>query len=190
MKIEIDLKELDGSDISEEKKALLLASLGLEETDKLEEYLSKLASAGIIEYVEMLAGKGMPNRADEAKQDRLLYMIKKVFSPFLPGDDEIAVMFQLTSTQAKTLLRNTLSRYRTKLSEELKNTLEEHFKSASQDKNGWVLTIPSDIFVEQYNLIIAREGAEFNPVRKRSEGTRKYFISNDTYSVLRDHFGN
>ena len=168
MKFEIKLHELDGSDISKEKKALLMAVLGVEETDEIEQSLSKLAEAGIIEYVEMLAGKGMPNRADEAKQDRLLYIIKKVFSPFLPGDDEISVMFQLTSTQSKTLLRNTLSRYRTKLTEELRNTLEAHFKSANQENNGWVLTIPSDVFVEQFNLIIAKEGADYNIVSRQN----------------------
>lgn len=190
MEVKFDLKELDGLDVSEEKLELIRISLNLTDTDDLEPTLTKLAEAGLVEYLEMLAGKGMPNRADEAKQDRLLYVIKKVFSPRLPSEDDISIMFQLTTTQSKTLLRNTLSRYRTKLRNELHTTLEEIFRSAVSGKDGWDITISSEVLVEQFNLIIAKEGAEYNPIRKKSVGSKKYFINADTYTALGNHFGN
>lgn len=189
MKIEFDLKEMDGSDISDEKKELIFASLNLTDTDQLKPTIIKLAEAGITEYLEMLTGKGMPNRADEAKQDRLLYLIKKVYTPRLPSEDDISIMFQLTTTQSKTLLRNTLSRYRTKLRDELHTTLEEIFNSSVSGKDGWDVTIYSEILLEQLNLIVAKEGAEYNPIRKRSVGSKKYFISSDTYTALGNYFG-
>ncbi len=190
MDINFKLKELDGSDIPEDKVDLLKASLNINDDSQLQPILNNLAQASLADYIEMLVGKGMPNRADESKQDRLLYLIKKVYSPRLPGEDEISMMFQLTSTQSKTLLRNTLSRYRTKLSSELNETLENIFRSAIHNKEGWEVTISSEIFVEQLNLIVAKEGPEYNPVKKRSVGTRKYFIAADTHTALGNHFGN
>lgn len=189
MEVNIDLTEIDGLDLSEEKKELLRISLGIEDNGLLETKLQQLAQASITEYIEMLSGKGMASRADEAKQDRLLYLIKTVYSPLIPAEDEISVMFQLTTTQSRTLLRNTISRYRTKLREEIHSTLEDIFRSATQNKDGWDVTIPSEVLVEQFNLIVAKEGAEYNPIRKRSVGSRKYFISNDTYTALGNHFG-
>ena len=84
MRIEFDLKGIDGSDLEDEKLELLMATLGVQETDRLVSAVTKLTQAGISEYIEMLAGKGMPNRADETKQDRLLYLIKHFFTPHLP----------------------------------------------------------------------------------------------------------
>ena len=190
MEIQFDLSELDGQEVSQEKLDLLRASMGIADTDDLAPRLTNLAHAGLIEYLEMLAGKGMPNRADEAKQDRLLYIIKKVFSPRLPSEDDISIMFQLTTTQSKTLLRNTLSRYRTKLHEELHQTLEEIYRSAEASGEGYDVTILSDVFVEHLNLIVAKEGAGYNPIRKRSVGSRKNFIASDTHTALGNYFGN
>ncbi|MDN7138077.1 hypothetical protein J6J34_07630 [Pseudidiomarina sp. 1ASP75-14] len=189
MELKFDLKELDGTDVSEEKLESIRISLNLSDKDDLEPTLTKLANAGLAEYLEMLAGKGMPNRADEAKQDRLLYLIKKVFSPRLPSEDDISIMFQLTTTQSRTLLRNTLSRYRIKLRDELHTTLDEIFKTAVSGKNGWDITIPSEVLVEQFNLIVAKEGAEYNPIRKQSVGSKKYFMTGDTHVALGNHFG-
>ncbi len=190
MNIQFELRELDGSEVPQEKIELLKASLGIADDNDLVPKLTKLAEAGIADYIEMLVGKGMPNRADESKQDRLLYIIKKVCGPRLPTEDEISIMFQLTNTQSKTLLRNTLSRYRTKLSNELNETLEEIFRSSVQNADGWELTINSEIFVEHLNLIVAKEGPDYNPIRKRSVGTRKYFIAADTHIALGNYFGN
>ncbi|EJM08388.1 hypothetical protein PMI18_00247 [Pseudomonas sp. GM102] len=38
--------------------------------------LQRIARASLTEYLKMLVEGGMPSRADEAKQDRLLYLIQ------------------------------------------------------------------------------------------------------------------
>lgn len=189
MKIEFEISNPDGTPLDEDRINQLAASLGIEDLDELGPLLAKLSKAGIAEYIEMLSGRGMANRADEAKQDRLLHIIKHYFSPFLPAEDEISIMFQLTTTQSKTLLRNTLSRYRTRLRDELHQTLEVIYKDAEWGKDGYDVTINSDVFVEHLNLIIAQAGADYNPIRKRSVGSRKYFVTIDSYNALGDHFG-
>jgi len=189
MDIKFTLKDIDGNEYSEDQLELLMSSLDLTDKSELETRLVKIAEASHIEYLEMLIGKGMSNRADESKQDRLLYLIKKVYSPYLPSDDEVSTIFQLTSTQSRTLLRNTLSRYRTRLTDELQTTLKSTFRSVQPTKNGFDLTIASEVFVEQLNLIVAKEGAGYNPIKKKSVGSKLYFMSTDTHKALENHFG-
>lgn len=189
MDIEFTLTDIDGYGYSEDQLELLMTSLDITDNEELAKHLVKIAEASLIEYLEMLIGKGMSNRADESKQDRLFYLIKKVYSPYLPSDDEVSTIFQLTSTQSRTLLRNTLSRYRTRLTDELQTTLKSTFRSAQSTKNGYDLTIASDVFVEQLNLIVAKEGAGYNPIKKKSVGSKLYFMSTDTYKALENHFG-
>ena len=189
MDIKFTLQDIDGNEYTEDQLELLMTSLDLTDCSELESHLVKIAEASLIEYLEMLIGKGMSNRADESKQDRLFYLIKKFYSPYLPSDDEVSTVFQLTSTQSRTLLRNTLSRYRTRLSNELQKTLTSTFRSAQSTNSGYDLTIASDVFVEQFNLIVAKEGAGYNPVKKKSVGSKLYFMSTDTYNALENHIG-
>lgn len=188
MELHFELQNPDGSALDDHTLEQLAASMGIAD-DELGSKLIKLARASIAEYIEMLVGKGMANRADEAKQDRLFYLIRCVFTPYLPAEDEISMMFQLTTTQAKTLLRNTISRYRTRLQVELRTTLESIFESAERTETGWDVSISSAIFVEHLNLIVAKEGPDYDPIRKRSVGTKKYFISTDTHTALGNYFG-
>lgn len=188
MHIQFDLKELDGTELPQEKIDQLKTSLGISDEDNVDNRISKLAQAATFEYIQMLVGSGMPNRADEAKQDRLFFVIKKVFTPDLPTEDEISVMFQLTKTQSRTLLRNTLSRYRTKLSKELNHTLKKIFRRAVEGEGNWNVNIDSVVLFEHLNFIVAKEGAEYNPIRKSPVGIRKYLIPLDTHTALENHF--
>lgn len=189
MHIHFDLKELDGTEIHQDKVDQLKTSLGISDEEEVNNRVAKLAEAATFEYVEMLVGSGMPNRADETKQDRLFYVIKKVFTPNLPTEDEVSIMFQLTKTYSRTLLRNTLSRYRTKLGKELNHTLEEIFRRAEKIDGSWEVNIDSVVLFEHLNFIVAKEGPEYNPIRKSTVGTRKYLIPLDTHTALENHFG-
>lgn len=177
-------------DISDEQIDLLCDSLKIIDRSELEKSLSKLATASFKEYLEMILGKGIANRADEAKQDRLFYLIKNYFHPYIPGDDEISIIFQLTPTQSKTLLRNTLSRYRTKISRELSTTLKSIHSSATKSQNDYHLTISSEVFLEILNQYIARQGPDFSPIRKRHVGNRNYKITSDSYRELGEYLNN
>ena len=190
MLIQVDLRELDGAEIEEDRVAAVAGALGIEDHADVPGALAKLGQASLIEYVEMLAGNGMPNRADEAKQNRLLYVIKKYYGSRIPTESEISTIFQLATSQSRTLLRNTISRYRTRLREELTSTLRTLLRSAEQNQHGsWDVVIESDNMVEQLNLIVAKEGPALNPVRKRSDAARQYLISPDTHQLLSDHLG-
>ncbi|MEQ9582189.1 MAG: hypothetical protein RIM68_08490 [Arenibacter sp.] len=192
MDITFTLTDIDGADIPQEKIDLLCASLGIDDQDDLQDRINNVALASLVEYIEMLVGKGMSNRADEAKQDRLFYLIKQVFTPRVPGDDAVSVMFQLTSTQSKSLLRNTLSRYRTRLKDEIATTLVEIYKAATLygDSGNYEVPIESEVFVELLNQIVAREGADYFPItKKRESGNSKYRITADTHRMLGEYFG-
>lgn len=89
----------------------------------------------------MFKEKGLPTRADEVQQERLFFLLTYYFQNKLPSEKELSPIFQLTQSQSKTLLRNTKSRYRTKISNFISNTLLETLKTTECSVMALVLKI-------------------------------------------------
>lgn len=108
------------------------------------------------------------------------------FKNRLPSENEISSIFQLTPSQSKTLLRNTKSRYRTKINTYIKNTLLATLNIAIQPNPGgdyeFVCTSPTT--VEELNSIISQKGPELQPIEKIRGLASKYTCAVDTYLLL------
>lgn len=148
--------------------------------------LQKLCKTAFMEYVKMFKEKGLPSRADEVQQERLFFLLNYFFENRLPSENEISSIFQLTPSQSKTLLRNTKSRYRTKINTFIKNTLLTTLNSAIQREHGdnyeFVCTSPTT--VEELNSIISQKGPELQPIEKIRGLASKYTCAPDTYVLL------
>ena len=136
----------------------------------------------------MFKEKGLPTRADEVQQERLFFLLTHYFKNRIPSENELSSIFQLTQSQSRTLLRNTKSRYRTKISIFIKNTLRETLDSATQkDKNSpyeFICTSPST--VEELNLIVSQKGPTLEPIKKIRSLASKYSCTIDTYNLLKE----
>ena len=124
--------------IDNDKEEILREIFTLEENQNIEELLNDIAKASFTEYIKMLSGSGMPNRADESKQIRLYYLIQEHYN-IIPDDLNISSLFQITITQSKTLIKNTVSRYRVKLKNNILLTimtlLENKYKEIEEEYN-------------------------------------------------------
>jgi hypothetical protein len=178
--------KITSAEVSDTDKTLIQQCLGLANA-QLPAALTKLSKTAFMEYVKMFKEKGLPTRADEVQQERLFFLLNYFFENRLPSENEISSIFQLTPSQSKTLLRNTKSRYRTKISTFIRNTLLETLNSASQPNHGddyeFICTSPTT--VEELNSIVSQKGPELQPIEKIRGLSSKYSCAVDTYTLLK-----
>lgn len=179
---------ISNDELSASDKTLIKECLGLTIAPELNAALTKLTKAAFMEYMKMFKEKGLPTRADEVQQERLFFLLTHYFQIRLPSENELSSIFQLTQSQSKTLLRNTKSRYRTKISNFINNTLLETLNSATQENAGdpyeFVCTSPTT--VEELNLIISQKGPTLEPIQKIRGLASKYSCAVDTYNLLQE----
>lgn len=151
--------------------------------------LENIALAAMTEYKEMLLGKGLPTRADEIKQHRLLHLVKFYFRGTIPTEAQVSSMFQLTESESKALIRNVKTRFRYQLETEIINTLLHTIELAELVDNKHHVVIQSDNVLEELNRIISTNAPNLDPVTKIKNSARKYQISEDAYEFLTHHLG-
>lgn len=187
MPIEITLPDNYFTNDEREKLQVLL-----EATDDAEfaNALGKVVLAGLDEYKSMFLGMGLPSRADEIRQHRLFYLIKRYFVRRLPSEAEVSSMFQLTQSQSKSLIRSVMARFRYELEEEIRNTLVEHIKRAeiNNDAGEYRIVIHSDNVLDELNRIIGSIAPNLDQIKKVRNTSRTYAISEDSYEALKRHF--
>ena len=146
--------------------------------------LERIAKASLTEYLKMLVEGGMPSRADEAKQDRLLYLIQSYFGQTLPTESQISTIFQLTQSQSKTLLKNTVSRFRNQLDDILQHSMRAVIQSAEHAQNVFLVVISSDVIRDELNMLITQNEPTFKPITKRKGSAGQLEISEDSHALL------
>ncbi|EML9902927.1 hypothetical protein RG393_001516 [Morganella morganii] len=175
--------QIDDQEFEREQKELIKKTLKIEDDD-IQVALNKIARASLTEYLTMLVESGMPNRADEAKQDRLRYLIQSYFEDSLPTESQISTIFQLTQSQSKTLLKNTVSRFRHKLDNVLANTMKAVIRSADHVQEMYLVVISSDVVKDELNMLITQNEPTYKPITKRKGSAGQFEISEDSYALL------
>ncbi|HUI30370.1 MAG TPA: hypothetical protein VLX91_09140 [Candidatus Acidoferrales bacterium] len=167
-------------------KTIIKECLGLASDATLNAALKKLSKAAFMEYVKMFKERGLPTRANEVQQERLFFLLNHYFIDRLPGENEISSIFQVTPSQSKTLLRNTKSRFRTKIEKSIDNTLLQTLKSATQreDEGPYEFVCTSQSTIEELNSIVGQKGPTLEPIKKIKDLANKYICAVDTYNLL------
>lgn len=175
--------QIDDNEFEQEQKDLIKKTLKIEDQD-IQGALNKIAKAALTEYLTMLVEGGMPNRADEAKQDRLLYLIQSYFVENLPTESQLSTIFQLTQSQSKTLLKNTVSRFRHKLGGVLLSTMKAVIESAEHANEMYLVVISSDVVKDELNMLITQNEPTYKPITKRKGSAGQFEISEDSHALL------
>lgn len=174
---------LTNDELSPDDIDLIKSSLGLPANQNMAQVLPQLFKPALIEYIKMFKDGGLPGRAAEVMQERLFFLIKHYFEG-IPSEEVVENIFQITSAQSKTLLRNTESRYRTRISHIKRAKLLEVLLSAVADGDDHRFQCTSPLLIEDLNKIISRRGPD-NALIKQEAGTASmYRIPADTYNLL------
>ena len=184
--INISVAELSASD-----KTLIKECLSLTTNPELSDALTKICKTAFLEYCKMFKEKGIPTRADEVTQERLFFLLNHYYMDRLPSENEISTIFQLTPSQSRTLLRNTKSRYRTKIASFITNSLKAIIQSAAinSETEKYEFVCLSGVMIEELNLIISQKGPTLEQIVKIKGKSSKYECSEDTYDLLKTELG-
>ncbi len=181
MNINYNLTDVE---ISDSDKQLLKDCLSIKDTE-VNDAIQKIAKTSLLEYLKMFKEKGLPTRADEVQQERLYFFLLHYYIDRLPNESEISSIFQLTHSQSSTLLRNTLSRYRTKISDFINNTLKNIVKSGKAEDEKYQIIIYSKVILEELNLLISQKGPGLEQIKKIKDTSSKFSCPVDTYNLLK-----
>lgn len=174
---------IDAQAFEQEQKEPVKKTLKISDTE-IAHALQRIAKASLTEYLKMLVEGSMPSRADEAKQDRLLYLIQSYFGQTLPTESQISTIFQLTQSQSKTLLKNTVSRFRNQLDEILQHSMRAVIESAEHAQTVYLVVISSDVIRDELNMLITQNEPTFKPIIKRKGSAGQFEISEDSHALL------
>lgn len=187
MRIEIELPD---PFLTDEDKKRLQKSLGADTPARMDEAFKRLARAALEEYKEMLLGPGIPLRVDEVRQRRLYHLIRNYYVTRIPSEGEISRVFQLTSTQARSLLRSVLARYGNDFGDTIQQMLVDPVNAARCDDNGKCsMHIRFPWVADALNEMIAGEATEHDRIRRKPGTYSVYIASTDTVNLLKHELG-
>ncbi len=188
MDITITISDIE---LTANDKALIKECLALTTEVEIESALTKICKTSFLEYCKMFKEKGIPTRADEVMQERLFFLLNNYYMDRLPSENEISTIFQLTPSQSRTLLRNTKSRYRTKISMFIMNSLRSILQSATMNEETcrYEFVCLSNVMIEELNLIISQKGPTLEQINKIKGKSSKFDCAEDTYVLLTTELG-
>ena len=135
-------------------------------SDEFRERLRVVAGAALEEYLLAFAGTRSPSTMREVRELRLQLLYKHLGKD-APTDAQVSQLFELTTTQTKTLIAGTRARYRVELegllfSERAKKALNE---STPVEEGIARVVLPGSVYVYLADLISETSVPPLEPVK-------------------------
>jgi hypothetical protein len=163
-------------DLTDEQAAAIEDILG----SLSDQLLKGLAQAAVSEYALAFAGERVPSGVRDLRELRLMLLAQNL-PHGLPTEREVASLFHLTSTQARTLIAGTRARY----PRELTNALGEAAKDALRkaDKAGDTIRVTLHPSLAAYLRDLLQDSPAPPPLR-RPDSTLRYDVDRRTVEEL------
>lgn len=142
------------------------------------------AQAAFDEYLAMYLGRGTPTQAREIFESRLALLMTRALTDAVPTDDQVARLFNMSRSQARTLLRNTISRRRFQLDSMVAASAKTSLEAATASAAGFTLAIRSTYLAESMNLELDRLDKGAPPLSPVREQVSRYLALPSTYDLL------
>ncbi len=170
------------------KEKQQLASILDTTIDELETSLKPYAEAALEEYVRMFLGQRVFTRGSDAREFRLLLLIKRAFNNRFPDDQRISDLFQTTLSESRSLIKSVSAKYQYELAGAKEATLKAVVDSAQQQENVWLLTVNSRTVVEQLNRDLVQLGSDLPPIRLKENTGSTYVVAASSYDRLNEKY--
>lgn len=174
-------------DLTEDEKTQLAAILGSTPAE-LEDALSPFAEAALEEYARMFLGQRVFTRGSDAREFRLLLLIKHAFENRFPDDQRISDLFQTTFSESRSLIKSVSAKYQYELAGAKEATLKAVLESAEQRDDVWFLSINSRTVVEQLNRDLVQLGSDLPPVRLKENTGSTYVVAASSFEKLSEKY--
>lgn len=175
--------------LPEEDKVRLRQLLGLDPTtgdDAMADALLPFAKASLAEYVDQFTGRHLPSRIRDLLQLRLLHIARYAFAGRLPDPDTVAELFQQSSAEARTLVRNTATRYRYELSKDMNEAVWAVLTTRGQPagRDNWNVEIRDLALLEHMNEAVRRGPGNPVGIQRSKEEMHVYTLDKGTMKAL------
>ena len=174
-------------DIDEQLLESLGQILGVTDRAALAHELGQLARAALEEYVLAFAGERSPTAVRDMRELRLRLLYKHL-PEGMPTDQQVAELFQLTPTQAASLIAGARARYRNELQQRLRAEAWAAIASGEPLDKGEIRIKVSDSLGGYIKDLIRRTTAA--QPRKSRDSSRTYDLTRTTREALEKQLGN
>jgi hypothetical protein len=156
----------------------------ISEPERASKLQSGIAQAALAEYLLLLTGERSPSTMRDLRELRLRLLACHL-PESLPSDEQIAEIFQLTRTQARTLISGTRARYRHELEHMLRQAAKVALKNAEAVDQDTIRIEASDSLASYLGEIVHSA----QPPMKRPDASRRYDLTRSTVEELCEVLG-
>ena len=153
--------------------------------------LEPFATAALAEYVDQFIGRQIPTRMRDFDQLRLLYMARFAFGGQLPNPDRVADLFQRNASEAKTLLRNTATRYRYELAASMNDAVWRALTTRSKESGDdlWSVEVRDLALLDHMTEAVRRGPGNPKGIERSQQEMHVYVLDKATMSALLSYIG-
>jgi len=173
-------------DIPDTVLALLCDALRCTSAD-IEKELSRFAPAAIGEFIDMVTSVATMASATDIRERRLVHLMLTAYPTSPPGADEVARLFNITPSAARSLMRATAAKHRLQLRDRIEPALKAILQTCHGDgSEPYTAIILNPILVELLNARLETATDPKTPVRRTGDSLTKYTIDVGSYEFLVD----
>ncbi len=177
-------------DLTQREIDLLKSILNCDD-NSLEQVLSKISKAALSDYYKMILGEKAFTRGKDMQEYRLLNLVKHYFDGQIPSEQQISGLFQLKTTESRSLISAVTSKYQYELKEAIKTSLGKRLDEKAM-KNGdtdFKIYFDSAFYKDELNKILMNIDPKLPMIEKDNQTTGNYTIKPSSYSALCGYFG-
>ncbi|MDE5418009.1 hypothetical protein L3049_08310 [Labilibaculum sp. DW002] len=174
--------------LTDEQKKRLKSIFNFVENYNETEVLENIMKAAKEEYIVQFLDDGNKNSVGEIRQFRLFLLVKHVFKGKIPSEIEVASIFKIPQTSAKTLIKNMKSRYQFEMESYFKGTIKDILDVISEDdledEEYYKFNIRSAYMYSEMNQIIELKDQNCEKIKRYNSVSSYYKISKKSKELL------
>lgn len=154
--------------------------------EQLQKRMQKFAAAALEEYELAFSGERSPSTMKDLRELRLRLLLEHL-PDGEPTDEQVAQLFQMTRTQASTLIAGTRARFGPDVEERIKREATTALAAATKVDDNTVSIFASDSLARYLSDLVHATHAP--PLDKRRDAAQTYYLRRTTISVLCERLG-
>jgi hypothetical protein len=176
--------------LTDEEQNKLTRVLGCD-SGKLAEVLKAHGSSALDEYIQMYLGRPSLRFAADAREVRLVTLIKHVFDGSIPDEHTVSRLFHLTAAQSRSLIRSVLAKYQLELDDGIQSLYVKALKDGKrrQTDDSYEIDVRNSAVVDGLNQALMTMDGRLPRIAKKTGTVGVFVIDVASYQKLCEKFG-
>lgn len=174
--------------LTDEQKKRLKSIFSFVENYNENDILKSILESAKDEYITQFLDDGNKNSVGEIRQYRLFLLVKHVFKGKIPSEIEVASIFKIPLSSAKTLIKNMKSRYQFEMESYFKDTVKDILDVITDDDlvddEYYKLNIRSRYMLSEMNQLIEFKDQNCEKIKRFNSVSSFYKISKKSKELL------